>query len=74
MVGMALLIQQCNSRQRTAVVLQHAQQIIVHDNCTATIKDTAGMNGWHGSAHSVITHVQQRTLLLLLQHAADCYT
>jgi hypothetical protein len=25
------------------------------------IKDTAGMNGWHGSAHSVITHVQQRT-------------
>jgi hypothetical protein len=40
----------CNAHmQQRTVVLQHAADC-VHDNCTATIKDTE-LNGGHGSAH-----------------------
>jgi hypothetical protein len=53
MVGMAPLIQQRTAR--TAVVLLTQQ--IVYMIATATKQRcTAGMNGWHGSAHSAMHH------------------
>jgi hypothetical protein len=48
-----LLVEQCTHATHTVVRLQRSR-LLFYDNCTATIKDAAGMNGWHGSAYSAM--------------------
>jgi hypothetical protein len=69
MVGMVCLLRQC-THAAALLCTTRTQQIVVHDNCTATKQDAAGMNGWHGSAHSAMhTYGSAR---MILQHAANC--
>jgi hypothetical protein len=54
--------QRNNTAQRTGAYASTQQ--IVHDNRTATIKDAAGMNGWHGLCSFSTHHMQQRTAVV----------
>jgi hypothetical protein len=61
---LCLLLSNAHMQQRTAVVPQHAADCAIH-NRTANQRCTAGMNGWHGSAHSQCT-IRSSTLLYYL--------